>query len=189
MRVLISGVLGAVLATTVWLGIEHYSQSNLGWLVCLVGIATGVAIRWGGSTSAIPGVRRGALAIALTLFAIVAGRVGYAKLMQVNMAQASGTAVAPAVAITVAKNNSTAEKDHNDSTTASQKVEVFDRPAPLALQNAKRSIAVKRSFSQWDMFWMSLAALAAYIISSNGSSSNASAAKEEQISEELENVE
>jgi hypothetical protein len=168
MRVLLSGILGAIVGESAWLAADHFLQANYGWLICLVGLATGLAIRLSGAPKSGSGISRGALAIALTLLAIVGGRMLYTKVIQDRLSLTNDQPVAAAV-----REIPVQEADTEDASTEAAETavpaEVLDRRAPAALRQVGPMKPVSGNLPQWDTLWMSLAALAAYVISQKGS--------------------
>jgi hypothetical protein len=227
MRVLLSGILGAIAGAAVWLACDHFLQTKYGWLVCLVGIFTGVAIRMATAVHAKRSFINGTLAVVFTLAAILGGRVAYAKLLQANFGRAPTIAQASTaskmadagVADTAASDAATTDAETTDAETtdaettdaaatdaevadsettdtevtdteatdieaaASDAAEtraavIADRSVPpnrFAKLTTPSDTAHSRPLSQWGMLWMSLAALAAYVISQGGEPSTPAA--------------
>ncbi|MEM8944952.1 MAG: hypothetical protein AAGD11_07180 [Planctomycetota bacterium] len=164
MRALLGGIVGAVVSATAWLGIEHIQQTNYGWLVILVGLVTGVSVNKAGAGSS-AGFARGALAMVLTLAGIVGGQKGYAKFME---ATTSTEAVATAAAIEVGGDDEEAddeEADADSERTPAPPIETT--PVDLGSRSYSKS-AMKKNFGEWDMIWMCVAALAAYVTGKGG---------------------
>jgi len=161
MRVLLAGIVGAIVSSGAWLALEHVTLKDFGWLAVLVGLVTGIAIHIGAGTGAKQSYLRGALAIALALTACVGGRQVYAKYMQkMNVANQ------PAIVASVQKDSG---EDAGDSTEISGEA-VDDAPELDRLTDARRTgnmgtrkSSLKSSMGVWDMLWLCLAALAAYV--------------------------
>jgi len=161
MRALIAGVFGAVASSAAWLAIEHAQQANYGWLVCLIGIVTGFCVHLG-ATSPSGGTLRGALAVLLTLAGIVGGQKVSAKIMLANMKANEAIVVAP-VNTDAAETDDDSE-DHSEELCIHAETTAPFFPGSFILGPSSYSnSAMKINFSEWDMVWMSLAALVAYI--------------------------
>jgi hypothetical protein len=166
MKVLISGIVGAAVATTAWLSLEYVTHKEFGWLACLVGIVTGLSIHWAAGAHARASFGRGALAVLLTLAACVGGRLLYVKVMEsvrgelnVKMAQVvkSVENEGEAGADTEKDSTETSEEDAKSTMMAPR----GDRPATsINLQKP----TLKTTLSQGDMLWLCLAALVAYVV-------------------------
>jgi hypothetical protein len=159
MRILICGVVAAAAAATVWLGLEHYLQKDLGWLALAVGLVTGLSVHKaaGGATGG--GYARGGFAALIVLAAIVGGRQVYAKVME-SVSEAA-TAV-PGVAESVDPADESAEASTGGETD-SMAVERPELPFPSGGQ-AGLKMPSKNQFSSIDMVWMCAATLVAYIV-------------------------
>ena len=210
MRSLLVGCIGAVAATAAWLAVEHFTQSSLSWLSCLVGLATGLGVRWASDADISGAVKRGALSVALTLAAILLGPQVYVKIMEVtlptteaivtevsnlepaaeqNEPEASESKEQPkeeqdepakeaeagespkqdkpeaASSEPMAKEDETLEQEQEQVAEASSKKS--EEAASVATQKALPSTQPRGHYSQWDMLWMCLAALAAYVTGKN----------------------
>ncbi len=161
MRTLIGGLVGAALATAAWLAIEYFTQSNLSWLVCLVGLITGASVRCASGAQAAESFLRGALAILLTLAAIVGGRQVFAKIMQASTV--APIAVAAAAEVPAAKGEAKVQGNH-----AEVAVELPDLSRATVDAYRGGKVSLTKNFSEWDMLWMSLAALGAYVVGKGG---------------------
>jgi len=91
MRSLMGGIVAAIIATAVWLCLEHTSQREFGWFMVVIGLATGFGVRgwgvrgWGvkGRGTGSSGIyAKGALAVILALGAILGGRLAYSKILE-----------------------------------------------------------------------------------------------------------
>lgn len=162
MKVLLSGLIAAAVTATVWLALEHVTMKDLGWLACLVGLATGIAIHKAAGAHAHESFGRGALAVVLTLAASVGGRMLYVEYMRsvearltvevARSAEAVGAVDEGALVVDVEEG--APERDSNLMT-------ISDRSGDTSLPMSKPS--VKRTLSEWDSLWLCLAALAAYV--------------------------
>ncbi len=165
MRVFLAGLFGAAASAAAWLAAEHFTQSSYGWMVCLVGLVTGFCVLKA-RTGNTGGVARGALAIILTLSAILGGRWVYARVME---ASAKDTSAAVAVNIDPAGDAADEDSDTDDAvatTPAAIAIPEIDPSAELAGGYSKS--AMKKSGTEWDMIWMCVAALAAYVTGRGG---------------------
>jgi len=158
MKVLISGIVGAAVATAAWLVLEHITQLDLGWLACLVGLVTGISIHLAAGPNARESFGRGALAVLLTLAACAGGRMLYAQYMR---------SIGNELNVKIAKTVETEETDDEQDAIATDEVieqeSVVSREdlAPESLRMQKPTI--KETVTEKDMLWLCLAALAAYI--------------------------
>jgi hypothetical protein len=160
MRVLVCGVIGAVVATAAWLGLEHVLEKDMGWLAIGVGLVAGVCIHKAAGNATGGGYVRGGFAALLALAAIVGGRQVYAKVMEsVNEAAAAVPGVAEPV--------DPADDDSASSSTGGEIDSVADerpeRPTPTGGQAGIKP-QLKNQFSAIEMVWMCAAALVAYIV-------------------------
>jgi hypothetical protein len=159
MRGLLGGIIGAVVAATVWLGLMHVTQMDLGWLACAVGVVTGYSVHRTAGPHSGGSFFYGTLSVILALVAIVGGRQVYAKVMEAN------TGKSPVV-IAVAEPRASvveAETAGDSIATSKQSAPVDERRPAVSLDPLSKPLP-KSSISKSDMLWMSLAALAAYII-------------------------
>ncbi len=158
MRGLLCGVIGAAASAAAWLAAEHYQQANYGWMVCLIGVVTGISIKKA-STSGASGFARGALAIILTLAAILGGRQVYARIME-----STSTGDQPAQIILDPEGE--AEDEEAENTEAppakTELPEPIEDLSALGKTNYSKS-AMKKNMSDRDMLWLCVAALAAYV--------------------------
>jgi hypothetical protein len=192
MRVLLGGIIGAAVAVAAWLGLEHVTQMDLGWLVCGVGVITGYCVHCAAGPRSGGSFVRGGLSVLLALVAIVGGRLVYAKVMEANAGKVAAVAVAEEPGGDEAQveqsqeveTQEESEETTEESTATSQRSATVDErsvaPAgmgPIAIPSRKPS------FSQLDMLWMSLAALAAYVIGKGRDEVQPTAAVEEPQSE------
>ncbi len=159
MRILICGVVAAAAAATVWLGLEHYLQKDLGWLALAVGLVTGLSVHKaaGGATGG--GYARGGFAALLALAAIVGGRQVYAKVMEA----VNDTATAIAV-VSVAEDRADDSADAATSEGTDSEVE----PRPIERIPTRGAggykVSMKKRFSEMEMVWMCAAVLVAYVV-------------------------
>ncbi len=185
MRVLISGVIGAVASASVWLWVEHLQQAKVGWMVCLIGLVTGVvmhkASRVGagqpgaGQPGAGRGFARGALAVVLTLGAILGGQRAYATYLQATSSPANE--VSTDTLQVADTNESGSELTERNAATAV--LPDFGSEARDMGPGDYSQSAIKQNLSDWDMIWMGLAALAAYVTGKGGDGATRVAATEE----------
>ncbi len=160
MRVLLSGVIGAAVAAAAWMAIEHSTKQEFGWMAIVVGVVTGLAVHCAASTGSRSSIARGALAAVLALAASVGCRQVYAKVMEKSdSGAAAAVAAAPA--------------DPSGSETEDSQAEEVAEPAKLALSLEKQNapgaavygaMSFKKGLTQWDMLWLSMSALSAYVV-------------------------
>ena len=98
MRVLIGGIVGAVVAAVVWMAIEHNTKRELGWMAVAVGLMTGLAVRRAAGAGARASYVRGALAVVLAMIACVGARQVYANVISQASKGTAGPAVVAATA-------------------------------------------------------------------------------------------
>ena len=168
MRVLLSGIIGAAVAVAAWLGIEQATQSNYGWVAVLVGVITGLSVRWASRAGVSGASLRGALAVVLTLAAIVLAPKAKVLWLQNHMPQAADIAKAQQPD----KNADDAgEGDGKEAAAAEQQpdAKLMGQPVGMVGQPGITKKSLQSSFSEWDMLWMSLGGLAAYIFGKNDS--------------------
>ena len=182
MRVIVAGIIGAAVAAAVWLGAEHMSPKDLGWLSILVGLVTGCSVLKAAGAGAGGGYVRGGLAVILTLAAIVGGRQVYAKVMQATN-QAAAAVMQPAVP----NAESAADKADDDGTEGA--VEKPDTEIDMTVTDmvpgkvGNQKLPLKKGKSEIDMLWMCLAALAAYVVGKGSDAVKATAEPIEQTAE------
>lgn len=170
MRVLICGVIGAVVAATAWLGLEFFLQKDIGWLAIAVGLVTGLSVHKGAGSVTGGGYARGAFAALLALAAIVGGRQAYAKVME-----AVNNSAAPIAVVT-----GTVEEADDDT---SSKVATSEETVPevevetISLISLAEKVSMRKQFSLMEMIWMCSAALIAYV---TGKGPDVVAVEEEQ---------
>lgn len=176
MRVFIAGLVGALVSGAVWLAAEHFLQANCFWMVMLVGVTTGVNVHRASGKTVAGATLRGALAVALTLAVIVAGRQAYAQVLKVIT---KPEAKAPVVDISQEDSDEAGEQGGGAAILEVEEPE----PAPISLGSPPYlSPSLRDGISPWDVIWMSLAALAAYI-TGKGSDTPRSVASEEPSEE------
>lgn len=177
MRVLLSGVVGAAASASAWLAAEHFQQTSFGWMVCLIGLVTGVVMHKASNAGTGAGFARGGLAVVLTLAAIVGGRQAYAMIMQASSPTVTAVALE---SLQGREDESETESVKTDGEIAAE----FDMStlegevAGLGSSNYSKS-SMKKSMSDWDMIWMGIAALAAYVTGKGGETAAAVVATEE----------
>ncbi len=161
MRVLLGGLVGAAASAAAWFFVEYATGHEFGWLAIAVGFITGMCINAAAGAGAAASYGRAALAVILTMMAMILGRTAYAKVMQ-NVTHV--TTIAPA-----------ASKDADDAPAARQEgaaTEGAVEAVPVerergSLGGPNTGLRMQRptagSVSELDdMLWMGLAALAAY---------------------------
>ena len=163
MKALLAGLIGASVAAAIWFTCEHLMQANLGWFSCLVGIATGYSVHRAADANSKGNFAHGALAVVITLVAIVGGRQMFVKVLEVTSGPAAETLIAPSIT-EVEINDSQAEAPVASETKSTQSATPQREPVSGESSVANTKIDLKSSMSQWDMLWMCLAALAAYVL-------------------------
>lgn len=158
MRVLLSGIIGAAASAAAWFYLENVTKHELGWLAIGVGIVTGLCINAAAGASAHESIGRAALAVVLSLAAIVGGRAVYARVMQ------SINQVNENVPVMVAE--TAEETNEGEAGEAAGVVEEVEEPVRIPT-GAAPALALEKpplnAVSILDMVWMGVAALAAYI--------------------------
>ena len=186
MRVLFSGVIGAVVSASAWLAAEHFQQEKFGWMVCLIGLVTGIAMHKasqpGSGKASGKGFARGALAVVLTFAAIVGGQKAYAMYMQASSEAAS---VVTSESFPDAGKGGLDEKAKPAGASAVVLSELEADAIGLGQGDYTKS-AIKNNFSDWDMIWMGLAALAAYVTGKGGDGATPVLATEEHRGEDAD---
>jgi hypothetical protein len=202
MKVLLGGIIGAAASVAAWLGLDHVTQLDLSWLVCSVGVITGYCVHCAAGPRSGGSFVRGGLSVLLALVAIVGGRLAYAKVMEANTGQAAAVTVAKQsggdeaqveevqdvearkVETQEVETQEETEETTEESTATSQRSAMVDdrSVAPVGM-GPIATPSRKLTFSQFDMLWMSLAALAAYIIGKGRDEVQTTAAAKEPQSE------
>ena len=163
MRVLLGGLVGAAASAAAWFYIEYATKHELGWLAIAVGLVTGLCINAAAPAGAAQSYGRAALAVVLTLAAIVGGRGVYAKVMQ-NMSQV--TAIMPAAGA----------KPPGDAPAQAAQTEgaTEETAAAATRQDERQAVSTPRGkgrlpkptiqdYKEAEVVWMALAALIAYL--------------------------
>lgn len=160
MRVFLGGLIGAAVAAAVWLGLEHVTQLNLGWLSCAVGAVTGFSVHRAAGPGSGGSFVRGALAVCLALVAIVGGRQVYVKVMAAN----TGTPIPKTFVAPIVSEPEAAEGQEESDAALPQTPDRTRQRLLNAEAVSSPKVPFKNSHSDWDMLWMCLAAIAAYVI-------------------------
>jgi hypothetical protein len=179
MRVLLGGIIGATVAVAALLGLEYVTQMDLGWLSCGVGVVTGFCVHCAAGPRSGGSFVRGGLSVLLALVAIVGGRLAYAKVMEANMGEVPVVIATTEPGATIVQEEATEESMDTSQQSALRE----DRSVAPVGKGPIATPSIKLSFSQLDMLWMSLAALAAYIIGKGRDEVQPTAASEEPQSE------
>jgi hypothetical protein len=153
MRVLVGGIIGAVASAAVWFFLEYSTGREMGWLAILVGIITGLCISAAAGAGAGESYGRGALAVLLTMIAMVGGRAVYATVMQ-NVSKVS--TLAPA-----AQQADVADDAPSDDQPAEGAAEAADERQEAPAMPA-RTADDRVRMPKPTVVWMAVAALAAY---------------------------
>jgi len=169
MRVLLGGIIGAAVAASAWMAIEHSTQQELGWMAIAVGLVTGFAVHKAAGAGSRSSYARGAMAVLFALIACVGSRQVYAKIMK----QSASTAVA-AASVEAGEEAATEETDSEQPAESPKQVlQLADQEVFTASVYGGKSIA--KGLSQWDMLWLSGAALSAYVVGKGRDQAAASA--------------
>ncbi|MEM9352166.1 MAG: hypothetical protein AAGA92_04060 [Planctomycetota bacterium] len=160
MRVLIGGVLGAIIGSVVWVGLEHTQQTEYPWFPVVVGFLTGMGVR----VAATPTVRgaylRGAFAAILALVSVVGARFGYAAYMQ-NTSNIGAAAPIKAVAQAPVEE----ESDTESAGEASAPVEPAKKPtAVIPTGGGGETIQRSSGFDTTNMVFICLCGIVAYFL-------------------------
>ena len=159
MRVLLGGLVGAAASAAAWFFIEYATGHEFGWLAIAVGFITGMCINAAAGAGAAASYGRAALAVILTMMAMILGRTAYAKVMQ-NVTHV--TTIAPAAGTA---DDAPAARENGASADEAAEVVPVERERG-SLGGPSTGLRMQRptagSVSELDMLWMGLAALAAY---------------------------
>ena len=179
MKVLIGGLLGAVVSVAAWIGLEKVLESEYAWLALAVGLVTGLATSISAGKTTSGAYLRGALAAILTLAAIYS-----VPKVKEQIMQAEAKKVAEKVE-NVANSTPASEDEEGE-----ESAEAGDESAqPKADSRSLKVIAQTDagggapglgktdSDQMWEMGWMCGAALIAYLVG-KGSDEEASAVAE-----------
>jgi hypothetical protein len=159
MRVLLGGLVGAAASAAAWFFIEYATGQEFGWLAIAVGFITGMCINAAAGAGAAASYGRAALAVILTMMAMILGRTAYATIMQ-NVTNV--TTIAPAAGNA---DDGAPVAEEGASTEGAVEVAPVERDRG-SLGGPSTGLRMQRptagSVSELDMLWMGLAALAAY---------------------------
>jgi len=142
----------------------------MSWVACLVGLVTGICVRKASAGTATESIGRGALALVLTLTAIVGGRFVYAKYMQATN-DAGGVTVKAERAEQPADDADESTNDNAQQVDVVPATEIEGLGGPMDQFGAAKKPTMENTFTEWDTLWMSLAALGAYITGKGGTKS------------------
>lgn len=163
MRVLLGGLIGASASAAAWFFLEYVTGNEMGWLAILVGIITGLCINAAAGAGSAESYARGALAVALTMLAMVGGRFVYAQVMQ-NVSQVATLDPAARQAVAVDE-QAAVDVQPGEAAAAVADPEQAARAEPVRNSNVD-GVRVPRptadTYSDINMLWMAVAALAAY---------------------------
>jgi hypothetical protein len=163
MRVLLGGLVGAIVSAAAWFFLEYTLMKEMGWLAIGVGLVTGLCINAAAGAGAVESYGRGALAVILALVGIVGGRAAYVKVMQnvsrVTTIAPAGEEVGDAPAEKVAE--PTAEGDA--APVAENAEQQIARPDGARISGTKMQKPTVNSYKEMEVVWMAVAALAAYV--------------------------
>lgn len=160
MRVLVGGIIGAVASAAAWFFLEYTIGQEMGWLAILVGVITGLCISAAAGAGSGESYARGALAVILTMIAMVGGRAVYAKVMQnvskvSTLAPAAQRAADEAPAQVVQGAGEAAEPEADQPAQAER-----SRTGDAKVRMHKPTV---NSYKEMEVVWMAAAALAAYL--------------------------
>ncbi|NOY29664.1 MAG: hypothetical protein GXP28_05665 [Planctomycetes bacterium] len=165
MRVLLSGVIGAAAAAAAWMAIEHSTKQEIGWMAIVVGLVTGLAVHKAAGAGSRASFARGALAAVLALIVCVVCRQVYAKVMQTSDPSAVTVAAADPAESRKTETGE-AESEETDSEQATEPTKPVLSLGKQAISEATDygSLSFEKGLTQWDMLWLSMAALTAYVV-------------------------
>lgn len=178
MRVLISGILGAAASSFVWFYLEHATKSEMGWLAIGVGLVTGLCVNAAAGAASRESFGRAALAVILTLTAVVGGRAVYAKVMQtMNTVETVGP---------VADVTQEAEAEGEAGGGEGEVTEVEEPDMSLRIPDGagagvKLEKPAMNSLSVLDMVYMGVSALVAYVIGKGRTTSTVAPSEPEAV--------
>lgn len=182
MRTFILGAFAAVVAAAAWFGIEYISRMEFPWLAIGVGLAAGWGVRKGADIGG-TGYARGTLAAVLALVAIVGGRQVYAAVMQATHDNTTSLVRAIDVEEEATEEPAPVEAEQVEGAADEEVAEVVvesqirERAGDnLALEALARP--AKPSGSMFDMVWICVAAVAAYVIGKGDGAAPSSATPE-----------
>ena len=160
MRVLVGGIIGALASAAAWFFLEYATGHEMGWLAIAVGAITGLCISAAAGAGSGESYARGALAVALTMVAMVGGRFVYAKVMQ-NVSQV--TTLAPAAQAADDAGEGAAQVAQGEGAAAA----VDERQAQaLPVRTGDGRVRMPKptasTYEDINMVWMAVAALLAY---------------------------
>ncbi len=166
MRVLLGGLVGAAASAAAWFFLEYTTGQEFGWLAIAVGLITGLCVNAAAGAGAAESYGRAALAVALTLLALVGGRAVYAKVMQ-NVSQVNTIKAAEDANLAEAPvqdpqgevdADATAELAEDEQQAMRERQSIAGGDRLMRFENPKNAL------SELDMLWMGLAAFVAYFI-------------------------
>jgi hypothetical protein len=183
MRVLVGGIIGAGASAAAGFFVEYAPRHEMGWVASLVGVITGMCISAAAGAGTGESYGRGALAVVLTMIAMVGGRAVYAKVMQ-NVTKVS--TLAPA-----ARPANDAAEEAPVEVAQGDRAAVAPEAAPRAqISPANTGDAAVRmprptasTYEDMNVIWMAAAALAAYFVGKGSGKSAPVIADEPIISE------
>jgi hypothetical protein len=157
---LCGGILGGLIGGTAWVMIELLTHKEFGWIAWVVGVLVGLGVHVASSKELRGGFLRGAVAALLALAAIIGAKVSLAQIMTHQAAKAAQPAVGH-------DSHSTGSEAPADAATGG------DGPNSLAVppEEIERDVlresldsTQESSFKDWDMLWLCLGAITAYIV-------------------------
>ncbi len=158
MRVLVGGLVGAAASAAAWFFIEYATGHEFGWLAIAVGFITGMCINAAAGAGAAASYGRAALAVILTMMAMILGRTAYAKVMQ-NATHVTTIAPAASTEKVEATDSDKAGATEGAVEATPPQVERTNLTVPGGMRLPRPTAG---TMSDLDMLWMGLAALAAY---------------------------
>jgi len=170
MGVFISGLLGAIASAGAWFGLEHFMEKEFGWLACAVGLVTGLAVHAAAAKPGGAGYARGAMAALLTLAAIVGGPRVKAEVMMVANKEVPVKSAAQDPVVLPADEDAKEGDAPQDAVADVPAIETAGKRPGEAPRFEGAGLAgqgkqtLKKSLSEWDVIWISGAALVAYIV-------------------------
>jgi hypothetical protein len=177
-KTLVAALVGAGLGIGLMIALEAYARLEFGWIVVVVGLLAGLAMRWIASTGR-ASYLRGALAALLTLVVFIAGKYAVATVI----ANQRDQVVPPPTAGPVEDDR---ETDTDDApAVVPAELDLPARDATAVLETNPNNLDV----NPLDAVWLVVGALVAYQLGKGGSARPAaeasSAADDTEVEEPL----
>lgn len=160
MRVLLGGIIGAVASAAAWFFLEYTTGHEMGWLAILVGIITGLCVSAAAGAGSGESYARGALAVVLTMIAMVGGRFVYAQVMQ-KVSQV--TTLAPAAQTADKPGDAAAVAEGGEEVAPVEEIQRVDAAGMRGDGRVRLPKPTVNTYEDINFVWMAVAALAAYL--------------------------